>query len=51
MDIEDEIKNILFKIGTDVKLHKIDEDNIILEIDYERYTADILRAFKIWLSE
>lgn len=51
MDIEKEIKDILFEIGQDIKLHKLDEDNFIIEIDYEKYTADLLRAFKTWLSE
>jgi hypothetical protein len=51
MDIEKEIKDILFSIGKDVRIHKIDEDNMILEIDYERYTADILRIFKDYLNE
>lgn len=51
MDLEKEIKDILFKIGQEVKIHKIDNDNSIIEVDYERYTADLLRVFKIWLSE
>lgn len=51
MDIEIEIKNILFRIGQDIKIHKIDNDNSIIEVDYERYTADILRVFKNYLDE
>lgn len=51
MDIEKEIKSILFRMGQDVKIHKLDDENMILEIDYERYTADILRVFKTYLSE
>lgn len=51
MDIELEIKNILFRIGQDIKIHKIDNDNSIIEVDYERYTADILRVFKDYLEE
>jgi hypothetical protein len=50
MDIDKEIKDILFNIGKDVKIHKIDEDNMILEIDYEKYTADILRVFRDYLN-
>ena len=51
MDLEKEIKDILFKIGQEVKIHKIDNDNSIIEVDYEKYTAELLRAFKTWLSE
>ena len=51
MDLEKEIKSILFEIGKEVKLHKLDDDNIILEIDYEKYTADLMRILKDWLSE
>lgn len=37
MKIEDQIRNVLFEIGKDIKLHKIDSDNIVIEIDYEKY--------------
>lgn len=45
MDIEVEIKNILFRIGQDIKIHKIDNDNSIIEVDYEKYTKEILKVF------
>jgi hypothetical protein len=51
MSLEDGIKNILFGIGKDVKLHMIDKDNIILEIDYDRYTAEIMTLFKEYLED
>lgn len=51
MDIEKQIKEVLFQIGQTIKLHKMDEDNVIVEIDYERYTADIMRIFVTYLSE
>lgn len=44
--IEDKIKNILFQIGKDVKVHKLIDGNLILEIDYEKYTNQILDIFK-----
>ena len=37
MDFDDEIRSILFEIGRDIKIHKIDNDNMIIEIDYEKY--------------
>ena len=51
MDLEKEIHDILFKIGKDVKIHKIDNDNMIIEIDYQTYTAQILRLFMNYLKE
>ena len=51
MDLEKEIHDILFNIGKDVKIHRIDNDNMIIEIDYEKYTAQILRVFMNYLKE
>jgi hypothetical protein len=51
MDIEVEIKEILFKIGQEIKIHKIDNNNSIIEVDYEKYTADLLRVFMNYLAE
>lgn len=42
MNKKKEIENILFKIGQEAKLHKIDKDNIILEIDYDKYVSELL---------
>lgn len=43
MNLEEEIKAILFLIGQEIILHKIDSENIIIEIDYDKYTADIMQ--------
>jgi hypothetical protein len=51
MDLEKEIHDILFNIGKDVKIHKIDDSNMIIEIDYDKYTAQILRVFMNYLKE
>jgi hypothetical protein len=51
MDIEVEIKEVLFKMGQEIKIHKIDNDNSILEVDYEKYTAQLLRVFMNYLAE
>ena len=44
MYLEDRIREILFEIGKDIKIHKIDNDNSVIEIDYEKYVKLILRA-------
>ena len=51
MSIEDDIKSILFQIGKDIKIHKIDPTNMIIEIDYDKYTKDIVSLFKEYLSK
>jgi hypothetical protein len=51
MDLEKEINNILFKIGKEIRIHKVDSNNTIIEIDYERYTIELLRMFMNYLSE
>lgn len=51
MDIDKRIEDILFRIGQDIVLHKLDDDNYIVEIDYKKYTAEILRAFTTYLTE
>jgi hypothetical protein len=51
MDLEKEINAILFKIGQEVKIHKIDSNNTIIEIDYDKYTVELLRMFMNYLSE
>lgn len=42
MDLEKEIKNILFEIGKDIKVHKLLDGNLIIEIDYELYTKQLI---------
>lgn len=41
MNIEDQIRNILFEIGKDVKIHKLIDGNLIIDIDYEKYVQQI----------
>lgn len=40
--VEDKIKNILFKIGKEIKIHTIDKDNMVIEIDYDKYAKEIV---------
>jgi hypothetical protein len=42
MSIEEDIKNVLFQIGKDIKIHKIDSQNSIIEIDYDKYVNAII---------
>ena len=42
MSLEQGIRTILATLGNDIKIHKLDEENIILEIDYEKYIKQIL---------
>jgi len=46
MTIKDKINSILFKIGQEIKIHKINSDNTIIEIDYDRYSDEIVKLFE-----
>jgi len=46
MDLEKEIRDILFEIGKDIKLHKLLDGNLIVDIDYEKYVKQILDLIK-----
>jgi hypothetical protein len=46
MSLEQGIRDIIFSIGRDIKIHKFTEDNLIIEIDYEKYTNQILDLIK-----
>lgn len=51
MDLEEEINNILFEMGKSIKIYRVDNENTVLDIEYEKYTIEILRAFKKYLTE
>jgi hypothetical protein len=50
MNLEDEIKNVLFEIGKEIKVHRLIDGNLIIEIDYDKYTIEIMELFKKYLS-
>lgn len=50
MNLEDEIKNILFNIGKEITVHKLYDGNIILEIDYDKYTEEIIKLINRYIS-
>lgn len=41
MNLEDRIREVLFKIGQDIQILKIDDNNTIISIDYEKYVAEL----------
>lgn len=46
MEIEDQIRQILFELGQEIKIHKIDSINMILEIDYDKAVEQIMQLLK-----
>jgi hypothetical protein len=42
MSFEDDIRSILFEIGKDIKIHKLIDGNLIVDIDYEKYIKEII---------
>ena len=50
MNLENEIKNILFEIGKEIQIHKLIDGNLIIEIDYDKYTIEIMQLLKKYLS-
>ena len=41
--LKKEIESILFQIGKDIKIHKIDNQNSLIEIDYDKYLNEIVK--------
>jgi hypothetical protein len=50
MDLEKEIKDILFNIGKEIQIHKLVDGNLIIEIDYDKYTIEMMELMKKYLS-
>jgi hypothetical protein len=49
--LEQGIKEILLDIGKDIKIHKMDDENYIIDMDYDIYTIKIMELFKKYLSK
>jgi hypothetical protein len=49
-NLEEGIKSILLDIGQDMKVHKLDNDSYIIEIEYDKYTIKIMELFKEYLE-
>ena len=50
-NLEDGIKSILLDIGQDLKVHKLDTENYIIDIEYDKYTIRIMELFKEYLED
>jgi hypothetical protein len=46
MALEDDIRSILFEIGKDIKIHKLIDGNLIIDIDYDKYVNEIMNLIK-----
>jgi hypothetical protein len=44
MDIEEKIREILFNIGKEIKIHTIGKD-MIIEIDYDKYVTELIDCY------
>jgi hypothetical protein len=51
MDLEKEIDSILFELVKDIKLYKVDSDNTVMDVEYQKYTVKILRVIMNYLAE
>ncbi len=51
MDLYDKINSVLFSIGKELKIHRLPDGNLIIDIDYEKYLEEILYAFDEFLDE
>ena len=45
MSFEDSVKNILFEIGKEIKVHSLQDGHLILEIDYDKYANQLIDLF------
>ena len=49
-NLENEIKSILIDIGQDMKIHRLDDENYIIDIDYNKYVVKIIKLFEEYLE-
>ena len=40
-DLENRIQDVLCQMLQDIKIHKIDDENMIFEVDYDKYVLQI----------
>ena len=50
MDLEKEINAVLFEMIKEVRLHRVDSENTVIEADYQKYTIELLRLFMRYLN-
>jgi hypothetical protein len=49
-NLENEIKSILLGIGQEIRVHRLDDNNYIIDIEYDKYTIKIMELFKEYLE-
>lgn len=47
MELEDKLREILFNIGKEIKIHTIGKE-MIIEIDYEKYVEQLIECYNIY---
>lgn len=45
MELEEKLREILFNIGKEIKIHTIGKE-MIIEIDYEKYVEELVDCFE-----
>lgn len=51
VDLDDSLRSVLFKIGKEIRLLKIDDDNIVIDINYEKYLDEIKLIIQEYLDK
>jgi hypothetical protein len=46
MSLEEQLKEVLFNMSKEFKIHKIDSNNMILEVDYDKYVSQIMQILQ-----
>lgn len=46
MTISYDIEQVLLEIAKSIKIHTIDKNNMIIELDYDKYVEDLVNIFK-----
>lgn len=49
MDIEKEIEKVLLELTQNIKIHSIDNENSVIEVDYQTYTIKLMKLFRDYL--
>ena len=49
-ELEEGIKSVLFNIAKELTIHELDDSNAIIEINYDKYTVEIMELFKKYLE-
>lgn len=49
MEIEKEIEKILLDLTQNIKIHSIDSDNSVIEVEYQKYVIKLMKLFRDYL--